>query len=376
MNLNINTSTQTNNTPVDPISQRHIYFTYSRPRCSIQTSIGSIVDLLATAQLYTISNTLERLIQAYSTEISITMATNDTHRITKDTSARKQPGFVNLAEHKAQEGYYKILLEGRKEEHEQIERDLKAAHVEEIASITKAHQAEAAKLSAANVQDITTLTRKLDAVQEPLKAKVTSLSEQLDKATKESLEKEKHARQAGEDTARTDCQATIDELNSDVANAKTHIRNLREYYTQRVDSTEQDAAANKTVADAALQDIKDITARKDHEIALLKRQVAIEVKFRCKGGRNRTYLLRPGAKFRDAIEEMCKDLGKSIDSLQFYTSDQPMEQYKKDDWCRTPGIRQITPGNRTVEQVSDLSWIREVGQRLMRVVVAWYQGQG
>lgn len=92
-------------------------------------------------------------------------------------------------------------------------------------------------------------------------------------------------------------------------------------------------------------------AAKYHEIALLKRKIVIEVKFRCKGGRTRTHLLRRHARFKEAVAEFCKDVGKEVDQLRFYVSDRPMDGLPKAEWDSTPAVRQLVPGLKTLQGV-------------------------
>ena len=95
-------------------------------------------------------------------------------------------------------------------------------------------------------------------------------------------------------------------------------------------------------------------AKKDHEIASLKRQAAIQITFKCKHGKPRTYLRRPGTRFINAMEELCKDLGRQVNELRFFTSFDKAKCCNTigRDWDKTEGISEIVPGYmKTLEQV-------------------------
>lgn len=286
------------------------------------------------------------------------MATHDTNRVTKDISARKQPQGMSAAEVKATEAYYNTLLNARKDDHDEEIKNQQAAHLEEIAIL----KTEWEKQNATHVAEVASLKAEWEKQKKSHVGSIMLLKSQLEKATTITSQKEKEIFEAAEAKARKDSSDRIAQLNQRVEDSKNQVSRNCQNYFKSLKEKEGEVALAKVAATKAQEDLRNKEAAKDHEIALLKRKIAIEVKFRCKGGRTRTYLLRPHSRFKEAVGEFCKEVGKEVEQMRFYVSDRPMDGLPKAEWDSTPAVRQLVPGIKTLQGVCWLPifWSRSV----------------
>ena len=202
------------------------------------------------------------------------MATNDTNRVKKDISARKQPDVLSESKAKVESMRHELLLQTVNEGYQKLIEDLRAAHAEEIASL-KNELAMAFEAGAAKARS------ESDATSCALRQNIDALSKDRDDL-KKALTEEIHKK------------------NVELTDAETRIMMLQ----------------------AQLDDQK---ATHERQVARLQKQVAVgpnswmEITFvgATRAYKPRTYVRRPSARFRDAVEEMCKALGKPLTVLVF-----------------------------------------------------------
>lgn len=219
---------------------------------------------------------------------------------------------------KATHAYYKTYIE-----------ELNATHKKEITSI----EAEIEDLKAAHANEIASL-----------KAQTATADDAI-------RHRERTAFQAGEAKALTVADGQISQLKDALKEKGDEIKNLQTAHNNAIHLRDGNIRTFKALANTTSEELRTIRAVKDHEIANWKRNSAYEVKFRTKGGRVRTYLLRPGARFVDGVEEICRGTGNPIQWWRFYTSKKPMDSLTREEWKTKEAVREIIPGNKTVDEV-------------------------
>ena len=207
------------------------------------------------------------------------MATNNTNRVTKDTSARKQPNMISESKVAA----------------------IQAAHQAYIESVETSHQNQIEELEATHIAEITSIKTQLEAVQ-------NNVRQELDKHF-----------DAGVKATRAESSAKIAELNASLKDSERKFKDFKNVLSGQINEKNAEIAFAKGQTERVEAAAKKAEVAKDAEIRALKKKVAIEVTFKCNGrGIDRIYLRRPGTLFTEAVEELCKAVGKPIEQLRFY----------------------------------------------------------
>ena len=288
------------------------------------------------------------------------MATNDTNRVSKDTSARKQPNILSNAKAQADEMRNQWVLQKLEEGYENRIAELEAAHANEItalktqvANLEKGDEQQMEKVEAAHAREVAALQAQRQMLQEGLEKQMDDLEAAHAKETALLQTQIRQAFQAGEASAESKSGVQIALLNDSIKEWKRKYRDAQ----SELDGSIEDKSIALAVVKADVYRIRnesnELEAKKNHEIANLKRQAAIEIVFKCKGGSPRTYLRRPGTLFNEAMKELCKDVQRPVERMRFFTSAVRNLCYNTigADWEKTLGIREIVPGSKTLEEV-------------------------
>lgn len=227
------------------------------------------------------------------------MATNDTNRVSKDTSARKQPNMVSALEVAAMKASHEAFTDSLRNGYQKQIEELEAAHLAEIASI----------------------------------------NQQLEAIKNTTAQKHKESFDAGVKKARAESSAQIAELNASIKDSERKFRDFKDVLTGQLTEKNAEIDYAKAQTERVQSAARKAEMAKNTEIRALKKEVAIEITFKCNGrGIDRTYLRRPGTQFTEAVEVLCKDVGKPIEQLRFY--------YKLGTGMP------LIPGSKTLQEVS------------------------
>jgi HPt (histidine-containing phosphotransfer) domain-containing protein len=152
--------------------------------------------------------------------------------------------------------------------------------------------------------------------------------------------------------ARAESNAQITQLNNRVSNWESKYKELETMFRDEIKAEKEEVAAAKAETVRVQERANNTDARRLRQIAHLRAKAAIEVKFRGKGCRTtREYIRRPGTRFQDAVEELCKNVQGHYESMQFFTSDNEWAFLNHKDWANAPSIRKLVPRMKTLEEV-------------------------
>lgn len=198
------------------------------------------------------------------------MATKDTSGITKDSSARKGASIRANVEAKALEKRYEFIIESMQEDFDQENERVQTAHSEQIAAMQKEYQ-----------QKLATAV----------------------------------------ENANYNRDTQITQLNQQISEGERNYKELQQMFQVELEKKKVEISAAKAETTRIREQAKHKDTGRVLHIADLQDKIAIDVSFRCKKGRVRTYLRRPNVKFEEAIRELCKDIGKSSATVRFFKND-------------------------------------------------------
>lgn len=192
------------------------------------------------------------------------MDTKNTHRITKDTSARKGPDMLSGAKAKLNERMNDMLLQQLQDDYTTEFERMEADHAQQIASL----QAQLTQNQATNLEN---QKKAIDAELAKAQETFASHSAQYQQKITDLTNKNKQL------------QSTLDE---ELAKKKNELK-----------------TAQSNVARVQSQ-VVNLKAAHATEVTDLKRKIAIEVTFRSKGLKTRTYMLRTNTTFGEVVDKL------------------------------------------------------------------------
>lgn len=274
------------------------------------------------------------------------MATNDNNRVTKDTSARKNPPppsmlFTGIqeaaqkaAEEVAQEAMQRAYLENLAAGYEaQIQATetklnnqinlLKEEHANQLSQ----HSSQVSSLKDEHAKEISKHNDWIVALKKQHEKEISELKAGQEKTTASSTAGRAKAENAlhqaklsamaeGAAKARQESQANVSELLAKINARDGEIAELNKQLEKKV----ADCAKTTAATDALL-------LKKSRAIVELQRRVSdhpsswIQVHFDRKHGKRRTYFRKPDENFREAVEELGKAAGLKYERTVFRRPD-------------------------------------------------------
>lgn len=250
------------------------------------------------------------------------MASNDTNRIIKDTSARKRPDIEALTEasfaEKKRELYNRMLIENCNQQLE--ERDIECSQqLEDRDRSWNEH---------------------VESLQEKHSMKINALEEEA-----------RNAFQAGEERAGKECASEITKLKDQSADWERKYKFLQQTFQRNLQEIKAELAAERAEK-AAIEDVSQANIE-FHTIQVndLRSRESIYLHFKCNGLTTRTYLRRTTEPFSWVADELRKNLRRWSWARHFSSTDVAARHHLANRWQYVQGIQEFDPQDKTLAEV-------------------------